>query len=1353
MSSKIDDRIVNMQFNNGQFQKGISETTSSLGELKKALDMGKVADGVQTIASKFSAIGAVAFSALQRATNAAISAGVSMANALIEPIIAGGKKRALAIEQAKFQFRGLGMDVDATMAAALAAVKGTAFGLDEAASAAANFGASGVSLESIAVALKGISGVAALSGSQYADIADVFSKVAGQGRLMGDDLNRLAARGVNAAATLGKALGKTEAEVRDMVGKGQISFDLFSSAMNDAFGEHATKASDTFAGAAANFRAALSRIGAAFATVDFESKRRIFNSLTPAFDNLALALQPVLDLFSEFVKVKADNLTTILDALNVANVDTTKLPVFFEGLKNIFNFLASVVRPIKEAFNTIFPPKTAEQIQKMADSFLKFTENLKMGEKSTADLKRTFEGFFAIFQIIGMIVGQVFTGFKKLFGLFGGGKTDVLGMTASVGDFILKTRDLLRDGSLLEKVFGKLQTVGQWVIDVFKNVGTAISRSVDGASFVGFWDGVKNAWTLFIDWLGKAKKWIDDTFFSTVDAVQGGFRGLSFDNLAQLLGVGALTGIGVVLYKFVTFVKGLFSGDGIGFVDAIKGAFGAIKDSLVGALEAMQTKLKAEALTKIAIAIGILAGALVLLSMIEPERLSNGIAAMAASMILLVGGLVGLDKYISTKSLAKMTGLVGVITALATAMVIMAAAMAIMATMDWNELSRGVVGLATGMGILVGAIILLDKTGVGPKMLLVAPAIQIMAQAMVILATALKIMAHLSWEEAARGVTLLAAVMAGLVTSMGLAKKVGVAGAAPMIAMAISLGIISGALKVFASMSWDEIGRAITVMVGALGALVGAMALMALLGGPGLLGAAAMIIVVGAITLLTGALKIMATMSWDDIGRTMVVLAGSLAILAGAMALMGIPLVAAGSLGIIAAAFAMMMLAPALKIMGSMSWDDIGRGLTLLGASIAILAVGGILLIPASVGFVLMGAAIMMLGTGVLLAAKGMMVFALGFATFSAAVVGGSAAVTTAISTIATAIPAIMTQVAKGFISFATEIAKGASEFAAAATVLIAALLTGIQQNGPLLIDTIWTIVLALADKAAAGVPLLVDAAYRMITGMLNVIASRIGDLITAGANIIVAVLQGIQNNAYRIADEAGRTLVSFVNALAAAVENNVPAMNRAGARLFRGIVEGVSSAIENGGDLLAWAGARIGNAIIEGAKNALSINSPSKVFRDEIMGSVFEGVEAGGDKGMGRAARSGAAIGNAIIQATSKSLSDMKNAVATDMNLQPSIRPVLDLSNVRNGAGEISNLMSLSKLSVKGQYMEASAIESQRQADSITEIATKEPQVVNKTITLNQTNTSPKALDRIEIYRQTKNIITAAEEELKKDD
>ena len=1347
MSSKIDERIVAMRFDNAQFEKGIAQTSGSLGELKRALDMGSIADGVQSISSKFSVFGAVAFSAINNVVGMAINAGAEMATALWDPMVNGGKKRALAIEQAKFQFRGLGMDVEATMAAALYAVKGTAFGLDEAASAAANLGASRVPLDKMGESLRAISGVAALAGAEYSDVADVFSKVAGQGRLMGDDLNRLAARGVNAAATLGSQMGITESDVREMVSEGKISFEEFAHAMDSAFGANATKASDTFSGAMSNMRAALSRIGAAFATPDFESQRLVLNALTPAIDNVAAAIKPLIDTFTSFTMEHAKGLVTIFEALNFSSLPNTP-PPFFQALTNVVEFLLAVVRPIKDAFQEIFPSATAENIKDMAFALLAFTQGLKMGAEETEQLKRTFKGVFAVFDIVRIIVGQLVEGIVKLFSGIDGGNTSFLEITANIGDFLVKLRDAIERGDLIVRIFEKIRGAIDWLVTGFNKLMDTMFGGLADTSAPNPFEFIQNMFQNFIDWLPRAGQWIKEAWGNITEAFQGAFSGISFEGLFNTLSVGLITGAVVMVANFIRKIPDMFGNIGGGIIDTIKGAFTTLTDTM----QAMQAKLKADALIRIAIAIGLLTVSLVALSFIDAERLSSSLAAMTVMFIQLMGGLILMEKFTSGKGLTKMTVLTGVLIGMATAMVIFAAAVTIMAQMDWVELARGLSGMAVGLILMIGALTLVSK--MKGSIAKASGALFVLSTSLLILATAMKIMASLSWEDIARGMSVTGAALAVLVGAMALMKK-GAVGAGSMILIAVAVNILAGALKIFATMDWDEIGRSVTVLAATMGILVGAMALAGLLGGPGLLGAAAMVIVAGAITILTGAMKIMATMSWEEIGKSLTVLAGSLAILAGAMALMGIPIVLLGSIGIVASAAALMMLAPALKILGTMSWDDIGRGLTMLGGALAILAVGGLLMIPASAGFLLLGAGILAIGGGILMAAEGLLIFSVAITALAAAAAIGAEGIKMAVTTLFDLIPIGMAKFGEGLIAFAEVIAGGGAAFIEAAKTLIGSFLTAIAETGPQIIDTIWTLVVALKDKVVEGIPMFAEAALAILVGLLTSIRNNMGQVISLGTEIIVKFIQGIGNAYMQIVTAAAETVLKFVNGIGAGIERYSYAFQAAGRRIFRAIVDGVASAITNGGADLAWAGQRIGNSIIEGAKNALSINSPSKVFRDDILPSVFEGIEDGTDKNLRRAENSGSAIGDGMLNAAKKSIEQIADAVASDMNLNPTIKPVLDLSAVRSDASLIGGMLQKPSLSVDSQYASAASVAVQartnEQALNDSRYSTGAPTVV-KEFKFEQTLNSPKALSRIEIYRQSKNLYSAAKEALNDD-
>lgn len=287
MSKQVDERVVEMRFDNQNFEKNVATSMSTLDKLKQKLNLKgagksleeinksaqnvsfqKMADSLSVLEKRFSTTGIVGMSVINNLTNSAMGFVKKLNSFVINGIKTGGINRAMKIENARFQLGVLLKDsekVEAVMQNVQTAVDGTAYGMDAAATIASQLAASGMQAgEQMQHSLQAVAGVAAMTNSSYEDIGRIFAQISGQGRLMGNDLLQLSGRGMNAAATLGEALGKTEAEVRDMVSKGQISFQMFSDAMYQAFGEGSKKANESMNGAFANVKSALAKIGADF---------------------------------------------------------------------------------------------------------------------------------------------------------------------------------------------------------------------------------------------------------------------------------------------------------------------------------------------------------------------------------------------------------------------------------------------------------------------------------------------------------------------------------------------------------------------------------------------------------------------------------------------------------------------------------------------------------------------------------------------------------------------------------------------------------------------------------------------------------------------------------------------------------------------------------------------------------------------------------------------------------------------------------------------------------------------------------------------------------------------------------
>jgi tape measure domain-containing protein len=207
---------------------------------------------------------------------------------LLGTALTKGMGRLTALDNAKAKLSGLGHsadEVEKIMSNATAAVKGTAFGLGDAATVAASVVAAGVKpgkdLEGV---LTTVADTATIAGSSMEDMGSIFGKVAASNKLSGDTVSQITDRGVPALQLLAKHYGTTAAKASEMVSKGKVDFKNFESAMKEGVGGAAKDSGKTFEGAWANVLAALGRIGE--------------NLLSPLFDESKSVLQQLPELLS-----------------------------------------------------------------------------------------------------------------------------------------------------------------------------------------------------------------------------------------------------------------------------------------------------------------------------------------------------------------------------------------------------------------------------------------------------------------------------------------------------------------------------------------------------------------------------------------------------------------------------------------------------------------------------------------------------------------------------------------------------------------------------------------------------------------------------------------------------------------------------------------------------------------------------------------------------------------------------------------------------------------------------------------------------------------------------------------------
>ena len=220
-------------------------------------------------------------------------------------VLWNGAMRALNIEDAQAKLRGLGHDGEAVgriMASALDSVKGTAYGLDAAATTAATAVAAGVKPgKELTYYLKNVADAANIAGTDLSYMGNVFNQVQTIGAAYNDSLRVLAERGLPVYTWLAKEMGVTEQAVKNLASEGRISSEKFYEVVNKNIGGAALASGETTRGAWENMKAAMARVGADIAKDIIPEVRGAMGDMTKWFDsNSEMIVYAAKDVVSVF---------------------------------------------------------------------------------------------------------------------------------------------------------------------------------------------------------------------------------------------------------------------------------------------------------------------------------------------------------------------------------------------------------------------------------------------------------------------------------------------------------------------------------------------------------------------------------------------------------------------------------------------------------------------------------------------------------------------------------------------------------------------------------------------------------------------------------------------------------------------------------------------------------------------------------------------------------------------------------------------------------------------------------------------------------------------------------------------
>lgn len=272
-------------------------------------------------------------------------------------ILWNGAMRALNIEDAKAKLKGLGHSVASVteiMDSALAAVKGTAYGLDSAATIAASAVAAGVKPgKELTKYLKLTADAATIAGSSLDDMGSIINKVTTGQKAYTQEINQLSDRGLPIWKWLQKEYNTTAVGLRKMVADGEVDSATFRKVIEENIGGAALASGSTTRGAWANMQAAMARVGAAITDRILPKIREALGDATKWFDENAQsivdfsldAMHAIGEFGESAIKVARQVGDYLLPKLKVLweSIDKNIIPILKDLWKNVIEPLIPVI--------------------------------------------------------------------------------------------------------------------------------------------------------------------------------------------------------------------------------------------------------------------------------------------------------------------------------------------------------------------------------------------------------------------------------------------------------------------------------------------------------------------------------------------------------------------------------------------------------------------------------------------------------------------------------------------------------------------------------------------------------------------------------------------------------------------------------------------------------------------------------------------------------------------------------------------------------------------------------------------------------------------------------------------------
>lgn len=1098
-----------------------------------------------------------------------------------------------------------------------------------------------------------------------------------------------------------------------------------------------------------------------------------------------------------------------------------------------------------ESANSAGPIKTAEAL---GEAFRKARDFLKEAAETLGEIKDKVVNFFKDFTgNVGESAGGIF---EKIFGK--DAEEDVKKIEG-FGDKLGKAGDKIKGFKDKIDEFATGGGKGRFVQAFKFDKDDAKTIEDTSSALGGLGDAFQGVWDKITSGIGDVKTKLDEFLAFIQDLVSGSDdvtkaatksanKGLKGPKSGDSIGKTSKGGDGFDIGAGDAAAGGILAGILLIFRDLrklipdVKGLFkdvGKSVQEITNVFEAMQLKLKAEALKEIGKAIALITASMVVLSLMDTTALITAATAVGVVVAQLVGAMALLSKFATgASSTAKIGVMAASMVAMAGSVLLMSVAAKLMSTIDMDALVKGVGSIMVLLFAMTKASKSMDKVSVkgGLGMILIATAMKR-------LASAVEAFSGMSWPDLIKGMIgltvalfLLVDVIEGLPGGAELLRS-----GAGILLIALAADALAVAVKIFATMDLLDMGKGLLGLAAAIGIMV--LAVNNLPQGQVLASAAAILIMAFALQILATTLGVIAALSTDDMVDALLGLGIALGILVGAAVLMQYGL--AGALAIAILSVSLTSLAKAMQMFADIGWGELLGGLAKLAVTLGALALIAYLIAPAALAMAALGIALLALGAGMALIGIGAKLFAEAFQIVVNAGGDGVRILMEILDGLIARIPEFVGAVADGLLLLAQKILDAAPALIGGFSKLLEALLQagidlipkfvefmgvllegmlevvrlhqdaiieagfqllmsflqGIEDHITEIVDTVLDIITKFITEVAAHAQELVASGLALLTEFLKGIANNLGQVIDAAGDIIAEMVEGFGRNIHKILRAGKDAIVEFIKgvgematdvaqaatdtiiAFATALGENVLELINATAEIILNVLNGIADAIETYAPQFRSAGLRIAEAILDGAtfglygkakdlvgavfgtdvqgtmetgvkKNVtdpikksftkqMEIGSPSKVFMrygQNMMDGLLIGINDGSN-----------GVSKGLVANLNDSMAKVGDILNQGVDFNPTIAPILDLTNVERSAARLSGILGAgSTMTAELTYAQTAALAStSSDGDTVTG-----PTPI-KQIKFEQNNYSPEALSNSDIYRQTRNQITMAKEVL----